>query len=726
MTRRIITGLLVCLSSLACVMGVVQQKDATPVVPAPQATETAAPPSPPVWTAYTNGNDVNDLAVDPAGNLWAATMGGLVKWKADGTYTKYTTIDGLPDNEVFSVDVAPDGAVWVGTFDGGLARFDGHGWRTYTTADGLPNNRVWAVAAAPDGTIWFSAYTSGVTRFDGVAWTTYTTADGLPSNDVYALDVAPDGMVWAYTGGGDISHFDPSASGGTPASGHSGERWTPLSSKPSADTYPSCIAAAEGGTVWVGTDTSLSYFDGVEWTIYTEQDSPAIKGVSSIAIAPDGAVWFGSIHGGLTRFEDTGSPRWVTYTEKDGLPSNAVDGVTVAPDGDVWASTLTWDEGTYFEHGQGVSRFDGRCWATYTTDDKLIASRVNNAVVTTDGLLWFFTSAGPACFDPAAGPGRGGDWVTCPGSGMGVTISPSIVLAPDGALWSITYPGIARFDGTSWTTYSAEDILPGVSFGNLILAPDGTIWVGTYTYASRSISHGHGVARFDGETWTVYTAANSRLADNFVNDIALAADGALWFGTRTGVSRFDGETWTTYDVITVLPTNDLPYNEIRRVITTPGGLVCCELTGAVSCLDGESWTAYTQADGLYAREGIGLTTILSTAVDQDGALWLGTNEGGISRFDGASWTTYTTADGLPHNQVNAIAVAPDGAIWVGTLGGAARFDPSASSGRGGSTWTTFTTADGLADNIVQAIVVASDGDLWFGTYSGISRYGPPK
>jgi ligand-binding sensor domain-containing protein len=79
-------------------------------------------PLPSVWTMFTNGNDVNDLAVDPEGNLWAATSGGLVKWKADGAYTKYTTMDGLPDNRIWGVAAAPDGALWFGTYSG-LSRY---------------------------------------------------------------------------------------------------------------------------------------------------------------------------------------------------------------------------------------------------------------------------------------------------------------------------------------------------------------------------------------------------------------------------------------------------------------------------------------------------------------------------------------------------------------------------------------------------------------------------
>lgn len=48
-----------------------------------------------------------------------------------------------------------------------------------------------------------------------------------------------------------------------------------------------------------------------------------------------------------------------------------------------------------------------------------------------------------------------------------------------------------------------------------------------------------GVVRWDptGRTYTKYTTHNG-LADNTVLSIAVAPDGALWFGTTSGVSRF--------------------------------------------------------------------------------------------------------------------------------------------------------------------------------------------
>jgi ligand-binding sensor domain-containing protein len=61
-------------------------------------------------------------------------------------------------------------------------------------------------------------------------------------------------------------------------------------------------------------------------------------------------------------------------------------------------------------------------------------------------------------------------------------------------------------------------------------------------------------------------------------------------------------------------------------------------------------------------------TVWAIAVDGEGAIWFGT-DGGVSRFDGQTWTTYTEEDGLAFSDVNVIAVDGEGALWFGTNGG---------------------------------------------------------
>ncbi len=55
--------------------------------------------------------------------------------------------------------------------------------------------------------------------------------------------------------------------------------------------------------------------------------------------------------------------------------------------------------------------------------------------------------------------------------------------------------------------------------------------------------------------------------------------------------------------------------------------------------------------------------IYETQEDNNGFLWIGTNNG-ISRFDGKRFVNYTTKDGLPSNDVIQIIKEKNGTIWV--------------------------------------------------------------
>ena len=108
-------------------------------------------PIPPgsAWASYTNANKTADLAWQ--GNaLWAATHGGLVRWDvALGTYTKYTTVHGLAENDLEAIAVHPTtGDVWVVPYASGTAsvRHPDNTWTTYPDT-GLSNANDVAISA---------------------------------------------------------------------------------------------------------------------------------------------------------------------------------------------------------------------------------------------------------------------------------------------------------------------------------------------------------------------------------------------------------------------------------------------------------------------------------------------------------------------------------------------------------------------------------------------------
>jgi ligand-binding sensor domain-containing protein len=623
-----------------------------PVSPPAESISATAYPG---WTMYTNADHVSDLAFDFDGNPWAVGNGGIVRWNlADRTYTRYTIDTGLPSNRVSSVAAGTDGTLWFGLQTNGVLQFDGRSWTHHTEHCGLAENAVNTISVAPDGTLWFGLSGGGICRFDGQTWTSFTTADGLANDYVCSVDASLGDTLWVGGCGPWVSHFD-------------GKVWT---SYGPADGLVSgiggSIAATSNGEVWFSTyieegifDTGgLAHFDGQTWITHTESSGMVHRNIGSIATTADGAVWFATGHS-LSRFTGAetaanGNETWPTYI----CPlSDEITSLVVAPDGALWVST--W--------GGGISRFDGQTWTTYAAGDGPADNHIGFIAVAPDGTAWIGTHSGLSRFEASASAGEDHVWTTyTTDDGLPGNNIRSIAVGVDGTLWVGTGYGISRFtdpfistDGElTWKTYSVYDGLESDLVDALAIAPDGTVWAGTW-YGGVSCLAASTIDTGDGETWVSFTPADG-LVDHMVSAIAVDHSGTVWAGTFEGVSVLGEGTWTT------LNRAGLRGTSITAITVAPdGSLWFAADDGNVLHFDGQDWTAY----GRFRRESVVI------AAAPDGTMWFGAAKG-ISRFDGETWTTYDTADGLVDDRVTAVAVAPDGAVWIGTGGGGvARFVP---------------------------------------------------
>jgi ligand-binding sensor domain-containing protein/signal transduction histidine kinase len=80
-----------------------------------------------------------------------------------------TVEDGLPQNSVTALLQDRKGFIWVGTQDG-LARYDGYEFKVYRHERNNPNslshNFVWDITEDADGILWITTLGNGLTRFD--------------------------------------------------------------------------------------------------------------------------------------------------------------------------------------------------------------------------------------------------------------------------------------------------------------------------------------------------------------------------------------------------------------------------------------------------------------------------------------------------------------------------------------------------------------------------------
>jgi hypothetical protein len=165
-------------------------------------------------------NDIQSIAVDRRGGadrVWFGTQAGLSRLEA-GRFTNFTQAGATPIGSVSAilVDEARD-SLWIGDAPGApgarVLRLKDGRWTVLDAAQGLTGDGIWDLGLAPDGTLWAavaddSGEGSGLGRFDGRHWTTYREADGLISDDVFDVAVDAKGTVWAATIAG-LSELSP-------------------------------------------------------------------------------------------------------------------------------------------------------------------------------------------------------------------------------------------------------------------------------------------------------------------------------------------------------------------------------------------------------------------------------------------------------------------------------------------------------------------------------------
>ncbi|HEY3027399.1 MAG TPA: two-component regulator propeller domain-containing protein [Pyrinomonadaceae bacterium] len=150
---------------------------------------------------------------DRAGNIWIGFSTGLARYR-QGSFTFFTTRDGLPPGAIKYIYVDHAGRIWLASARGGLVRLDDPvaerpTFTSYTTAQGLSSNLAEVITEDKDGNI----YVGNGHGVDGLDPATghikyFTTADGLAPGGFLAAFRDRRGELWFGTPKG-LSRFLP-------------------------------------------------------------------------------------------------------------------------------------------------------------------------------------------------------------------------------------------------------------------------------------------------------------------------------------------------------------------------------------------------------------------------------------------------------------------------------------------------------------------------------------
>lgn len=260
----------------------------------------------------------------------------------------------------------------------------------------------------------------------------------------------------------------------------------------------------------------------------------------------------------------------------------------------------------------------------------------------------------------------------------------AVPLSPEKALTQY------RFD--RWT---AEQGLPMNRVQTLLQTSDGYVWAGTQ----------EGLVRFDGFDFHIFDSKNSPLQSNDVGALAEDEEGNLWIATSyDGLARYRHGRFTSYRA-----DDGLTSDQVYSVMVDRTGRVWAGTQSGVSVFENDTIAPLDVGSGF---QGFAIRALHE---DEEGVIWIGTQESGLIRLEGERYTTFTTSSGLPSDEVTSIAADRDGSVLVGTKGGLAIFD--------GGEVRTISSRDGLPNDLVRAIWSDGSGVIWIGNEEGgLSRF----
>jgi ligand-binding sensor domain-containing protein len=618
------------------------------------------------WTNYTDGNTVVQVLVK-GNDLWAVTEGGVVRWDMDtGTYQKYTTADGLINNNVGGMTEDQSGNLWFVT--GGVTEYNGKSWHSLpdiNSIDSLSPIGVTAIAFNNDNNLYAGTSDGSIYLFNG-KYQEIKSPDEAPNNGslgihgglamegIKTLAVDKNNTLWSFGADG-MQRYD-------------GKSWVAGQDIPG---FPGgsldYICTDKNGDLWFQdyADFSNAYlyrYNGTSWQKigiqFTDSDA------RSITIDNRGNVWCATL-GTLNCYNGR---TWQTFNS----PGRSIDSIAADDNGNIWC-------GAYLN---GIYRFDGNSWKTYVTDDIPGVNEPTFIAADNDGNTWFSTFYGLSCFD-------GKKW------GMvdkNIAGADCFLEDKQGNLWFGSQNDVYRYDGTSWDIFSTGSY--GSRVTSIVEDNSGNIWVSAMNY----------LYCFDGKTWTPFDVRNvfGVTQTNIpVNSVMIDNQNTIWAATTNGILHFDGTNWQVFTTA-----DGLADNYIAGFIQDKSGSIWAYgFNNGLNLFNGHSWQSFLQDD-----------RIADIAQDKNGNLWLATDHG-VIEYDGDNFQSFTTADGLLDNSINVIMV-DNNDIWCGTDYGANYYN--------GKTWQSVTSSNGLAADQIWQMAKGQSGDIWFSSFGGISRFASEK
>lgn len=617
-------------------------------------------------------------------------------------------------------------------------------FKHFKSADGLPHQQIQSMAFDAEGRLWIGTR-NGLACYDGYTFRCYfhNSADSLslPHNFVLKVYVDKSDRVWAGTENG-ICVYDRKNDSFIRKSLPQGriEQIT--------ETSDGAIICADGSIYRL--DAGATEFRHVPRRF---EDKPL-----GMAVSPDNRLVVTTVNG-ICQFDrqmKSCSEREIKFYPEGIHDLDGTSPVMFDSTGKMW----------YDLNSRGVACFDPKTGLTETYGpDRLSDTTVRDITEDRQGRIWIGTEKGINIIDPATGEVSVITHNLVNPSKLNDNAIYSIVCDSDNNIWIGTYFGginmLSRSDnqftwippgydsrsiggkairrivepvpGKLWLAledgainiYSTDDgsvapftAIPGIGPNVHELNYDprsGEMWIGTFL---------NGLFRYDLSTGASrhYIIGEKGLDSSSIFTIsrqpqANDEEPVLWIGTTTGLRYYDPATDTFRRIGHQALDIDFVYSSL---VDDEGNLWVGTQNNGLYRIDRETreikeWTnAQSDNNGLLDNY---ITTLFE---DRNGRIYVGTNNGGLYYFDRGSLDMKKIGDGSKLGTVCALLQDRSGNVWMSTSNGLYQFLP------GSLRFHHYTVADGLPENQFNfnSALEGSDGRIYFGTVNGLVKFGP--
>ena len=410
-------------------------------------------------------------------------------------------------------------------------------------------------------------------------------------------------------------------------------------------------------------DPHKSFHDFVSNSWSIEQGLPQISALA-ITQDPRGYLWVGT-QAGLARFD---GHRFTAFTPEDspGLPGAYINALLTDAEGRVWV-------GSY----KGLAYWDGQNFSPVPLDDSAGGTEANVqalAVLPTGGLL---VAAGSELH--AVENARARLHVRLPRPARSL-------LAETGVVWVGSVGGVYRLQEQAEPELLALPESARHANCRSLLRARGQLWAGC--------SEGLFVL---GPNGFERSSALPELAQAPIEAMLLDRDGNHWIAELAHLTRVRAD------------------GSRERIVRDGSGLSIRALfeDREANLWLGSQWSGVTRLRNGWtrrygARHGLDTPLLWSLAAADNGALWIGSDDG-LLRFANERFERVLAGSALPHPSVYTLHAEGDTA-WLGTRQGLALFEQGVVS--------VPERYEALASLQINGIVRDAAGRLWFATSSG--------